>query len=356
MNDRFWAGKRVLVTGHTGFKGGWLALWLQKAGARVFGFSTLPPTEPNLFTVAKVQEGLEGHLIADIRDAEALSAAVRHSLAEIVFHLAAQPLVRYSYANPLETFSVNVMGTAQLLEVIRTSPSVRAVVNVTTDKCYENKEWVWGYRENEPLGGRDPYSGSKACSELVTTVYRESFLAQQGVHVATARAGNVIGGGDWAVDRLVPDFFRAYVAGRILEVRHPEAIRPWQHVLEPLSGYLLLAERLFTDGHSRTGAWNFGPEPAQARSVRWILERLQAELAAVTWKEASGVKVHEAHYLKLDSSKAQAELGWQPRWDLEQALARTAQWYLSWRSGGDLRELCLQQIAAYESCGARQPP
>jgi CDP-glucose 4,6-dehydratase len=348
MSDGFWNGRRVLITGHTGFKGGWLALWLQKCGAQVFGYSAVPPTDPNLFTVAGVEAGLAGHVIGDIRDGEALAAMVRKAVPEVVFHLAAQPLVRYSYAHPVETFSVNVLGTLQLFEAVRMSAGVRAVINVTTDKCYENKEWVWGYRENEPLGGRDPYSGSKACSELVTSVYRESFLARQGVLVASARAGNVIGGGDWAADRLIPDFFRAHFAGEILEVRHPEAIRPWQHVLEPVSGYLLLAQRLLNDGPSKAGAWNFGPESAQAHPVRWILDRLQAA-APARWQQAAGEHVHEAHYLKLDSAKAHAELGWHPRWSLEETLDRTAQWYLAWRAGRDVRALCLQQIAAYEA-------
>jgi len=248
VNSDFWRGKRIFLTGHTGFKGGWLSLWLQSMGAEVHGYALNPPTVTNLFGVADVSKRMASSVIADIRDASQLTEAMQRAKPEIVFHLAAQPLVRYSFAQPVETYAVNVMGTVHLLEAVRVTSGVKAVVNVTTDKCYENREWVWGYRESEAMGGFDPYSSSKGCAELVTSAYRQSFLASAGIALASARAGNVIGGGDWAADRLIPDFLRAMDAGEILKIRSPQATRPWQHVLEPLSGYLMLAERLYTDG------------------------------------------------------------------------------------------------------------
>jgi CDP-glucose 4,6-dehydratase len=353
MTADFWHGRRVFVTGHTGFKGSWLSLWLQRAGAEVHGYSTVAPTEPNLFTVAGVEAGLAAHSIADVRDGQALKEAMAKAVPEVVFHLAAQPLVRHSYAEPVETYAVNVLGTVNLLEAVRACASVRAVVNVTTDKCYENKEWLWGYRESEALGGHDPYSSSKACSELVTAAYRDSFLAAQGVAVASARAGNVIGGGDWAPDRLIPDFLRAADAGIAVEIRHPDATRPWQHVLEPLSGYLALAEALVRHGPVHAGAWNFGPADADARPVRWILNRLGTLLQASQWRHIGGQQVHEAHLLKLDSTKARTALGWSPRWALAQALDHTVEWHLAWRNGQDMRAVCLQQIAAYQQTTAQ---
>jgi CDP-glucose 4,6-dehydratase len=350
VNRAFWAGRRVFVTGHTGFKGSWLSLWLQDAGAQVSGYSTSPPTTPNLFTAARVAERLGAHVVADVRDAQALKAAMRAAAPEIVFHLAAQPLVRRSYADPVETYAVNVLGTVNLLEAVRTCASVRALVNVTTDKCYENREWVWGYREHEPLGGRDPYSSSKACSEFVTAAYRASFFETAGAAIASARAGNVIGGGDWAEDRLIPDFLRAADAGRSAEIRHPEATRPWQHVLEPLSGYLRLAERLVAQGPAFASAWNFGPGGDSTRTVRWILDYLCARLPGAAWHHVGGSQVHEANTLKLDSSRAARELSWLPRWPLSRALDATVEWHQAWRRGDDLRALCLRQIADYERC------
>jgi len=352
VNLSFWRGKSVFVTGHTGFKGGWLSLWLARAGARVHGFSSAPPTEPNLFTVARVREALASHATADVRDGAALKQAMVAAAPEVVFHLAAQPLVRYSYREPVETYAVNVLGTVHLLEAVRVTPSVRSVVNVTTDKCYDNKEWVWGYRESEPLGGRDPYSSSKACAEIVTAAYRQSFLAQAGVAVATARAGNVIGGGDWALDRLLPDFFRAAVERRPLEVRHPGATRPWQHVLEPVSGYLLLAERLASCGQDRAQAWNFGPADDDARPVAWLLDRLIDKLPGTHWNHVGGEHAHEAGYLKLDSSKARSELGWRARWDLATALDKTVEWHAAWQDGADMRTVCQEQIRAHETAAA----
>lgn len=343
----FWRDKRVLVTGHTGFKGSWLCLWLQSMGAKVYGYALSPPTTPNLFSVARVAETMEGNTIADLRDETTLTAFVRDIRPQIVLHLAAQPLVRYSYEQPGETYAVNVMGLVHLLEAVRQTPEVRVVLNVTTDKCYENREWFWGYRENEPLGGHDPYSSSKACAELVTAAYRRSFLAEAGVYVATARAGNVIGGGDWATDRLIPDVLRAMDAGLPLVLRSPDAIRPWQHVLEPLSGYLSLAEALFVHGAPFAEGWNFGPADDDARSVGWIVDHLAAREPALSWQQDTAAQVHEAGHLRLDSSKARAQLGWKPRWRLPTALDKTLAWHQSWRGGQDMQAVSLAQIGEY---------
>jgi CDP-glucose 4,6-dehydratase len=348
VNPSFWGGKKVFLTGHTGFKGSWLSLWIQQLGAEVTGYALPPPTNPSLFDVACVEQGMRS-IIGDIRDGAMLVNAMREAVPEIVIHMAAQPLVRLSYVDPVETYSSNIMGTVHLLEAVRQTPSVRAVVNVTTDKCYENQEWIWGYRESEPLGGRDPYSSSKACSELVTAAYRDSFFKKTGVAIATGRAGNVIGGGDWALDRLLPDFFRAFDDGRVLDVRLPNATRPWQHVLEPLSGYLLLAEQLLLGGQRRASGWNFGPADEDARSVRWILDHLKVQLPDAAWQNVEGEHVHEAGYLKLDSSKARSELGWRPQWQLARALEMTVEWHKSWREGRDMREVCLAQIRTYQS-------
>jgi len=345
----------VFLTGHTGFKGGWLALWLQSLGAEVTGYALEPPTNPSLFEVARVGEGMRS-IIADIRDLPTLQSALREARPEMVFHLAAQPLVRYSYQNPVETYATNVMGTVHLLEAVRHTPSVRAVVNVTSDKCYENREWVWGYREHEPLGGYDPYSNSKGCAELVTAAYRNSFFnpqpstlnPQPSTAIATARAGNVIGGGDWAADRLIPDLLRAFEAGQTVRIRNPHAIRPWQHVLEPLSGYLLLAEKLYTEGAAFAEGWNFGPDEADARPVAWIANRL-VELwgEGARWEQDGGHHPHEAHYLKLDCAKAKARLGWAPRWSLEQSLQVTVDWHRSYRRGAKVRAMTLAQISIF---------
>lgn len=349
MTTPFWKGRRVFVTGHTGFKGGWLTLSLLAAGARVYGYSLAPPTEPSMFAVTRLEGELEGHRIADVRDGEPLRAAVEQARPSIVFHLAAQALVRESYRDPVSTYAVNVMGTVNLLEAVRKARGIAAVVNITTDKCYENKEWAWGYRESEPLGGRDPYSNSKACSEMVTAAYRDSFLSKAGVWAASARAGNVIGGGDWATDRLLPDFFRAVDAGMSLEVRYPGATRPWQHVLEPVSGYLRLAEQLVGVGESRAKPWNFGPSDDEARPVSWLLDRLADRLPGAAWKASPGDHVHEAGYLKLDSSLARDVLGWLPRWNLQTALDKTVEWHSAWRSGADMRATTLRQIRDHAS-------
>lgn len=351
-SNSFWRGKRVFLTGHTGFKGSWLSLWLVSLGAKVTGYALEPPTDPSLFALAGVGE-LVNSTIADVRDLERLKEEMAKVAPEIVIHMAAQPLVRDSYKIPVDTYAVNVMGTVHLLEAVRACPSVRAVVNVTTDKVYENREWVWGYRENEPFGGYDPYSNSKACSELITAAYRSSYFnprdyGRHGVAVASARAGNVIGGGDWATDRLIPDVIRAILAGEPVRIRNPHAIRPWQHVLEPLSGYLLLAQRLYEEGALYGEGWNFGPDENDARPVEWLVKKLcefWGEGAAYGLDE--GDHPHEAHYLKLDCSRARSELGWQPRWSLETALESIVAWTKVYLDGGDLKELCLEQIRAY---------
>lgn len=348
MNPNFWNKKRVFLTGHTGFKGSWLSLWLQSMGAEVYGYALTPPTETNLFTIANINNGMISSEIADIRDADHLSKAVQLAQPEIVFHLAAQPLVRYSYAEPVETYTTNVMGTIHLLEAIRKTASVRAIVNVTTDKCYENREWIWPYREDEAIGGYDPYSSSKACSELITAAYRRSFLANIGVAVATARAGNVIGGGDWAEDRLIPDFLRSIDNNQPLVVRSPNAIRPWQHVLEPLAGYLLLAEQLVSHGEKFAQGWNFGPSDDDAQSVAWIVDKLITAMPNASWQIDEQPQLHEANYLRLDSSKARSQLGWQPRWGLDTALEKIVDWHQAWHNQKDMRQFSLDQIAEYQ--------
>jgi CDP-glucose 4,6-dehydratase len=346
VNREFWKGKRVFLTGHTGFKGGWLSLWLSDMGAHVHGYALAPATTPDLLTTAKIADGLAASTIADIRDAAVLKQALQAAQPEIVLHLAAQPLVRYSYQAPLETYAVNVMGTVNLLEAVRCVDSVRAVVNVTTDKCYENRERNEPYVEHEALGGYDPYSSSKACSELVTSAYRRSFLEAQSVGLASARAGNVIGGGDWSDDRLLPDFLRAIDVGKTLMIRYPDAIRPWQHVLEPLSGYLCIAERLAVDGRFAQ-AWNFGPDESDARSVEWIVDSLCRSIPGAAWQRETAPQPHEAGTLKLDSSKAKQQLGWRPRWNLDTALEKTVAWHQAWKLGKDMRVFSLEQIREY---------
>ena len=352
VNPGFWRGKRVFLTGHTGFKGGWLALWLQSMGAEVHGYALNPPTDPDLFTVAEVGAGMASSEIADIREANRLCQAMQAARPEIVFHLAAQSLVRYSYAQPAETYAVNVMGTVNVLEAVRATPSVKAVVNVTTDKCYENREWAWGYRENEPMGGFDPYSSSKGCAELVTSAYRRSFLESAGVALASARAGNVIGGGDWAVDRLIPDIMRAIAQGKPVSIRNPHAIRPWQHVLEPLSGYLLLAQKLYEEGAGYAEGWNFGPNDEDAKPVQWIVEKMtKAWGEGASWVLDNGNHPHEAHYLKLDCSKAKARLNWHPEWHLDASLGAVTDWHRAYQDGKDMRAFSLGQIQQYAKPG-----
>jgi CDP-glucose 4,6-dehydratase len=345
----FWNNKRVFLTGHTGFKGSWLALWLHSLGAKVYGYSLPPNTSPALFEVANIAPLLKGNTFADIRDYATLSKAIAEAQPDIVFHLAAQPLVRRSYADPIETYSTNVMGTVNLLEAVRQSSQVKAVVNITTDKCYENKEWVWAYREDEPMGGHDPYSSSKGCAELVTASYRNSFYESAGIGLASARAGNVIGGGDWSEDRLIPDFLRAIDAQEILNIRSPHAIRPWQHVLEPLKGYMLLAQALYKEPQAYASAWNFGPHEQDAKEVAWIVNKLATYMPKTQWQIDANPQLHEANLLKLDSSKARQYLKWQPAWNLEMALQKIAEWHLAWHAQQDMQAVCLSQIAAHQS-------
>ena len=347
INPDFWRGKRVLLTGHTGFKGSWLSLWLQSLGADLQGLALKPPTTPNLFTEAQVGAGMAS-TVGDIRDYETVRACMAVFKPEIVIHMAAQPLVRLSYAEPVATYATNVMGTVHMLEAARSVGGVRAIVNVTTDKCYENREWAWGYREDEPMGGFDPYSNSKGCSELVTSAYRRSFFQHSGIALGSARAGNVIGGGDWAADRLVPDILRAFEQNRPVVIRNPNATRPWQHVLEPLSGYLVLAERLYNDGQAFAEAWNFGPHDDDAQPVQWIVEHLVKDWGrGASWLLDGGDHPHEANYLKLDISKAKARLDWRPRWNLANALEHITTWHQAWLNKEDVQQLCLQQIQQY---------
>jgi CDP-glucose 4,6-dehydratase len=344
-----WSGKRVFLTGHTGFKGGWMALWLAQKGAVVRGYALDPTTEPNLFTVAKVGSAIED-VRGDIRDGAKLDKAMTEFAPDVVFHMAAQPLVRYSYEDPIGTYETNVIGTARVLDAVRRTKSVRAVVSVTTDKCYENREWQWGYRETDALGGYDPYSSSKACAEIVSAAFRQSYLSGAGVGVATARAGNVIGGGDWSEDRLIPDLVKGFLAGEAVKIRRPLAIRPWQHVLEPVMGYIQLAEKLLrSDGARYATAFNFGPAESNAQTVEWIVERMAKSWGGeAKWEIDADPGVHEAGYLKLDASRARAELGWKPRLQLETTLGWLVEWYKAWQSGADMQKFTMDQIMAYE--------
>ena len=353
VDSAFWNGKKVFLTGHTGFKGGWLSLWLASMGAKVTGYALAPNTTPSFFEVAKVAGDLGQSHIADIRDLEKLQKAMADAKPQIVIHMAAQPLVRYSYANPVETYATNVMGTVHVLESIRTLDCVRAAVIVTTDKCYENKEWAWGYRENEPMGGHDPYSNSKGCAELVTAAYRQSYFspekyAKHKVAIASARAGNVIGGGDWSEDRLIPDAIKAFEAKEPLVIRNPLATRPWQHVLEPLSGYLVLAQALYQGGAQFDGGWNFGPRDDDARTVQEVINLLIQNWGSLaSWTQDQSEQPHEAHALKLDISKAHQYLHWTPRWCLEQAIEKIVQWQRGFQNGGNMKKLSQEQISLY---------
>jgi CDP-glucose 4,6-dehydratase len=352
MNPEFWRTKRVFLTGHTGFKGGWLSLWLQNLGAEVIGYSLAPPTQPNLFDLADVKHGMKS-IRADILDLEHLRRALRDHSPEVVFHLAAQSLVRRSYDDPSGTYATNVLGTAHILDAARAAPSVRSIVIVTSDKCYENREDHRAYRESDRLGGADPYSSSKAAAEIVTAAFRKSFFisanGETATGVASARAGNVIGGGDWAADRLIPDVMRAVLEGKDLLIRHPQAIRPWQHVLEPLSGYLTLAEKLWQDPERFSESWNFGPNESENLSVSTLLECLRALWGpGLTWQFDDGTHPHEASYLSLDCTKSKLKLGWEPRWNLNSALEATVQWYKAHQSHQDVRVLAQEQIRSYQ--------
>ena len=359
-SSRFWRGRSVFITGHTGFKGSWLSLWLQTLGADITGYALRPSTDDNLYTVSRVAEGMSS-IISDIRDLEALQHAMNAAQPDIVFHMAAQPLVRRSYEDPIETYSTNIMGTVNLLEAVRNIGTVKAVVVVTTDKCYENKEWDWPYRENDPIGGRDPYSSSKACAELIADTYRSCYFGgvrqhlkdqppSTGVAIATARAGNVIGGGDWAEDRLIPCLLKAFKEKKPVILRHPNAVRPWQHVLEPLKGYLMLAELLYIHGKMFSESWNFGPSDSDSRSVGYIVETMSTKWGhKVPWLQDNSELVHESKNLTLDISKARARLKWLPRWSLDHALDQVIHWHRAWLGGEDMRKLCLSQIVNYTS-------
>jgi CDP-glucose 4,6-dehydratase len=358
MTPDFWSGKKVFVTGHTGFKGSWLCLWLQHLGADVTGYALTPPTTPALFDVAQVACGMQS-IISDVRDSAALTAAIQSAAPEIIIHMAAQPLVRYSYVEPVETYSTNVMGAVNLLEAVRHEPNVRAVINVTSDKCYENDGRERGYNESDAMGGHDPYSSSKGCAELVTSAYRHSFFntaryTEHRVGLASARAGNVIGGGDWAADRLIPDILRALSHNQPVMIRNPHAIRPWQHVLEPLSGYLLLAQKLYEDGAAFAEGWNFGPLDDDAKPVQWIVEQMtQRWDDDAKWQRDNNAHPHEAHYLKLDCKKSQTRLEWHPVWNLSVALDEIIAWHKSYLAGMDMRAVSLQQIEKFMQAAPR---
>ncbi|HDS1791060.1 CDP-glucose 4,6-dehydratase [Pseudomonas sp. USTB-Z] len=348
MSRSFWSGRRVFLTGHSGFKGGWLALCLREMGAEVYGYSLAPDTSPSLYGSARLAECVAGEF-ADVRDADRLLRSVAAFRPEIVLHLAAQPLVRESYRSPAQTYATNVIGTLNLLEAVRKCDAVRAVLVVTSDKCYENREWQWPYREQDALGGHDPYSSSKACVELLCASWRESFLRERGVALATARAGNVIGGGDWSADRLLPDILRAWEAGESVTLRYPDAVRPWQHVLDPLEGYLLLAQALIERGQDVAEAWNFGPDSGGTATVGELVHAMaQLWPGEAGWSVDPYVQPHEAGLLTLDSSRARQRLGWRPKWGLKQSLRHTLEWHRAWRDGQDMQQYCRTQIAAHE--------
>ena len=354
MNQRFWRNKRVFLTGHTGFKGGWLSLWLQQLGAEVTGYALPPPTVPNLFEVADVARGMHS-IIGDIRDGDSVKSAMSDVRPEVVIHMAAQPLVKRSYDNPEETYTTNIMGLVYLLEAVRTTPSIKTVVNVTSDKCYENKEWPWGYRENEPMGGYDPYSNSKGCAELITSCYRNTYFnpekyEEHGIAIASARAGNVVGGGDWAQDRLIPDTLRAISKKESVQIRNPDAIRPWQHVLEPLAGYLILAKNLYINGTAYAEGWNFGPYDNEVETVGQVIERLiKTWGSGAKWSLDNQKHSHEATHLRLDCSKARSRLNWHPRWDIGQTIDEIVDWYKAYNQGADMHEKTLAQINSYQN-------
>ena len=346
ISSEFWKGKKVFLTGHTGFKGSWTVMWLNSLGAVVKGYALSPPKNPNLFNVARLSELCESE-INDVRNYSALLNSILTFSPDIILHMAAQPLVRESYSTPLETYEINVMGTANLLNAVRQCTSTRAVVNVTTDKCYENKEQNLGCKENEPMGGRDPYSSSKGCAELVTAAFRDSYLLPSGVGVATARAGNVIGGGDWAEDRLIPDTLKAFESGESVLVRNPLATRPWQHVLEPISGYLMLAERLFLEPSEFSSGWNFGPYDEDVKSVGWIIDNMTKILGAPSWILDQSSNPYEAASLKLDISKAKTSLNWTPTWDLSKALDNVIKWHKLWINNNDMRQISTNELISY---------
>jgi len=346
IDKDFWGGKRVFLTGHTGFKGSWLSLWLSSLGTEVKGYALNPPTSPSLYNEAKI-DSIINSCIGDIRDQDTLQESMVSFNPDILIHMAAQPLVRYSYEAPIETYEVNVIGTAKVLEVARSCPNLKAIVNITTDKCYENDERSQGYKEDDPMGGHDPYSSSKGCAELVASAYRRSFLQEQGIGLASVRAGNVIGGGDWADDRLIPDILRSFERRKPVVVRNPKATRPWQHVLEPLSGYLILAEKLYRDQRRYAEDWNFGPNEQDVKPVDWILDKMIAKWPNSSWELNQNSNPHEAGFLKLDISKAESKLSWKPVWELSQTLEKIIVWHQAWLNKEDIQAVCLAEIEEY---------
>ena len=346
IDQEFWKGRRVFLTGHTGFKGSWLSLWLASLGAEVKGYALNPPTSPSLFNEAKIDSVIDSQ-IGDIRDQDVFHESMTEFNPDILIHMAAQPLVRYSYDAPIETYEVNVIGTAKVLEVARSCPNLKSIVNITTDKCYENDERSQGYKEDDPMGGHDPYSSSKGCAELVASSYRRSFLQDQGVGLASVRAGNVIGGGDWADDRLIPDILRSFEKKESVVVRNPKATRPWQHVLEPLSGYLILAQKLYRDQEKYAGGWNFGPNEQDVKPVDWILDKMIAKWPGSSWNLDTNSSPHEAGFLQLDISKAELKLGWKPVWGLSQTLEKIISWHQAWIKKENIQDWCLAEIEEY---------
>jgi CDP-glucose 4,6-dehydratase len=346
IDQKFWQGKRVFLTGHTGFKGSWLSLWLSSLGVEVKGYALNPPTSPSLFNEAKVNSVINSQ-IGDIRDQKKLYESMTAFNPDILIHMAAQPLVRYSYDNPVETYEVNVIGTAKVLEVARSCINLKVIVNITTDKCYENDERTQGYKENDPMGGHDPYSSSKGCAELVTSAYRRSFLQEQGVGLASVRAGNVIGGGDWADDRLIPDILRSFEKNELVVIRNPKATRPWQHVLEPLSGYLILAQKMYDDKDKYAEGWNFGPNEQDVKPVEWILDKMIDKWPDSNWELDGDTSPHEAGFLQLDIAKAKSKLGWKPVWELDCTLEKIIDWHQAWLNKEDMQAICLAEIKEY---------
>ena len=346
IDQEFWQGRRVFLTGHTGFKGSWLALWLHSLGAVVKGYALSPPTDPSLFNEAKIDSIIDSQ-ISDIRDQDVLHKSMTTFNPDILIHMAAQPLVRYSYDVPIETYEVNVIGTAKVLEAARSCANLKAIVNITTDKCYENDGRSEGYKESDPMGGHDPYSSSKGCAELVASAYRRSFLQEQGIELASVRAGNVIGGGDWADDRLIPDILRSFEKNEPVVIRNPKAIRPWQHVLEPLSGYLVLAQKLYENQENYAEGWNFGPNEKDVKPVDWILDKMITKWPNSSWELDQNSNPHEAGFLKLDISKAESKLGWKPVWGLSQTLDKIIDWQKAWLNKEDMQAVCLSEIEEY---------
>jgi len=346
VDKNFWLNKRVFVTGHTGFKGSWLSLWLSSIGALVKGYSLNPNTFPSLFDEAEIDTVVDSK-IGDIRNLKALKECMVDFNPDILIHMAAQPLVMYSYESPVETYETNVMGTVNVLESARLCKKLKAIINITTDKCYENDGRSYGYREYDPMGGYDPYSSSKGCAELVASAYRRSFLQEQGVGLASVRAGNVIGGGDWADDRLIPDILRSFEENESVVIRNPKATRPWQHVLEPLSGYLILAQKMYNNPNKYAEGWNFGPNKEDVKSVDWILDKMIAKWPGSSWKLDVNSNPHEADFLKLDISKAKSKLGWSPIWELSQTLEKIINWHQAWFNKEDMQAICLAEIEEY---------